>query len=906
MKNLWIMALLVGACWTAQVGAQDTVFNAMEQLEGFEERFASEFSDLYDLERFETIDGKSIPPARLEEVRKEWIAHRDRADAQVAKIKADPDLMAIHTIELALQRHVFFSKITYRKNVDHEPFVLFIERPRRDSPNYYQYIAQKYGPWLQRVTRLFEERFAKPLHLVRRKGFGRFAVVILASRGSYVDYAWATGASDRISVRAHYESPSRLAITFEDVFSRRSGKEREELRAITHEVVHMLQHAYSVPTPDQGPKVLWFLEGLANHLSMAASRGPESMTGSVLDVRALEELADVLVSPEGVLLLNTLPDLVSMEGPGYGAVIRNMAARGVAPNDEVSERALRLFYAQSTLLTYFLDRDGSPYREGYGRYVDAVTKGGHGWATFVEAMKPHDPARIEAEFLAFVRKECCSRFDFPAPSRWPELVEVPEGASLRTTARGSAAGTETPAAFAFDLPAFQVKSLAFRDEEADAILGAALIQASDGNLGVAIDLLSDRDDPLLAREAERLRDLSKLRRSVFDILLSTRRIVRLRSGGETLQGRVVDVRRDSFVFRVMRENKTIPFAAVPLKDLLSAASMVKVPDSWRLDHLRLLCGRSLRRKKDAAAIPAAARLVEDAPRMRAAIEKGVPAATLLRLIRLYPVPTPDAAEQCVRLIERLVVEFANNDLVASRRENLESCCKILLDRIYRNSPNMAPELNGEVTMAGDGRVRIVYEFDELEELKDFDEERYLEKLGAPPPGKDAVARAEGGALSLQGYTCLVHRLSFAAPLTIRYTLTLEAALEENEGMYLGLCDDGRGNGIYCNDVGGLVVFDGTERVDEAGSPGRVTVQPNHPYTFEITHDGKGNVRVTRDGEPLGRLTQAVRSTGRILLWINVAKAIRIDRVEIEGKLAPGQGAMLEGDWIRARLKDVGF
>ncbi len=882
---------------------QTIKFDSMKHLEGFEERYCSVDSDLYDLERFEAWDGKMISAERLEELRREWLAHRDEIDQKVAAIKADPDKAALRALELQLQRHEFFKNIAYEKNTDYPPFALFIERPRRDSPNYYTLIAEKHGPWLVRIAQLFEERYVRPLGLKRRQGFGRFAVTILASGGSYKDYYGSMGARDLAYARAHYEPQSRIAITYEDLFSHRSDKEREEHRAIVHEVVHMLQHAYSTPKTVQGPRVPWFMEGLANHLSTAHGDRPTTMNGNILDTQALRNLGEALADPGSVRFVNTLRDLVAIEGPGYRNVLRNAMRRGLPSTDEVHAASLGVFYAQSTLLTYFLDRDASPYRDGYLRYVKAVMEGRRGWETFGQAMAPHDPARIEREFLAFVREEFCRRFGARAPSRWPELLPVSGGAGGVVAADPSTGPKEADEA---SPPPFDPARLAFRKDETQACLAAALRVAAEGDVDGGIALLEGRKEELLQRELKRLRDLVKLRKAVLEDLKGRHGVLRFKRDGKTLRGRVSGFDDERIVLHVKRETVELPVSEITAKTLLSLVRKSKAVSAWQRGHLRILAGRTLRESDLDDGAAESQSLREDASRLAEGLRDGEVPFLLARVARFASADAASDASRAVDAVERLVRLHGKDPLVVARRADLEACCRSFLDKAFGARGGSDFGLRGAVESLPGDRIRVTYEFDRPDELEDFQKVRYLDVLGTPRLKGSVGAEITGGALVGSGPLCLVHHVAFAGPTTVTYELTVPDAGRESFQFYLGVCDDGFENGCYVNEFGGVIAVDRKRNYLQRLFPESATLELGHRYSFSVALDGAGRVTVSRDGDVAVRLAGFPRRGGRLLLWMDTPTQVRLDRLVVEGGLTERARGLIRRRWVERRMKGLGF
>ena len=304
--------------------------------------------------------------------------------------------------------------------------------------------------------------YAEPLGLKKRKGSDLYRIAILNSRGMYDEFARALEAGSLHSTLAHFDPVMQLAVTYEDPF-RPDGRSGERRHSLLHEFVHALQYAY-YNGYGLMPKPQWFCEGLAEYRSKATN-----VASSLRHPRFPVDDAWV-----GVWIaandprVSSLKDLVSYDGPGYGAVVaaarKRIGGRGDA---EYDHHALSAFYAQSTLLAFFLhDAEEKKWRKPFDDYMQRVMKGDSGWATFEAAFG--DGAAVETAFKKWVLEECGKHYEI--------------GPAARAAIDAASGGGSLPKA------KFDHAKLALGPEQWKIPLAAALAIARKGDYASAAEL----------------------------------------------------------------------------------------------------------------------------------------------------------------------------------------------------------------------------------------------------------------------------------------------------------------------------------------------------------------------------------------------------------------------------------
>ena len=159
---------------------------------------------------------------------------------------------------------------------------------------------------------------------------------------------------------------------------------------------------------------------------------------------------------------------------------------------------------------------------------------------------------------------------------------------------------------------------------------------------------------------------------------------------------------------------------------------------------------------------------------------------------------------------------------------------------------------------------------------------------------------KGGALVAQGQASLRSLIEVAAPLSVRYSLEYgKSSLPEARlSCALGICDDGREHFVWAIDTGHLQLYD-TATSDVAHGDD-VTVLPGTPYAMELRHDGT-KATLFCAGKEKRSLGVGTRQVGALFLCTASDGPVRIERIEIEGRLAPSTFERLRRAWIERGL-----
>ena len=135
---------------------------------------------------------------------------------------------------------------------------------------------------------------------------------------------------------------------------------------------------------------------------------------------------------------------------------------------------------------------------------------------------------------------------------------------------------------------------------------------------------------------------------------------------------------------------------------------------------------------------------------------------------------------------------------------------------------------------------------------------------------------------------------------MRYTIEFrESKLAKPMGGFtLGVCDDGREHFLWAYNLAFLQRFD-LESSDHAGESGGQMFL-NAAYAIELRHDGT-RVELLCEGRAQTSIESGTRQQGALFLCMGSDCPLRIERLEIEGRLGPDGLARLEQAWIEREL-----
>ena len=923
---------LILACWIsspvlARAPQERTVFDRRTHLEGYEEAFFSEWSDLYDFEAFAELEGKSLTLGQLTAAQDRWKAQVAEVLALVESLNADPYRLFVHRLESRLAKHAFFSRIGYQKDDSHPPFVFFVQDPPKAQEGYHRKVVERLQPHLEALRQEFERSYVQPMTLVRRPDHGAYAVIVLASGGDRANYVQLSGGTGHYASSCLLDERLKAAVLFEDPFQPAAVGDR--VRSAAHGVAHLFFQAHS-RRGSKFPQETAIAEGLASYLA-DHKLGPDGRL-SLNPVRdhVLREFADAMGDPKRRRTHVHLVDAL-LDSQSYMQAARRIEAS--AAGQPVNWNELwRFYWRQSYLFVRFLHRD--EHRPGFQRYLERLFKEHVGLAAFETSFDFGGWRELDRAFFddlyaqhrraypqrelsaAAVERLLAGDAVVRNPRKKPVAAGPPAGprGSTGRGATGSAGGGKPAEAAPPAAPPLTLEGLS-----PEARFAGALFGARDGRTGAAAAavaaLLAGADDAAfrarLERESERLARWNDLRRAYLEHLAAEGKSLRMTFGDKTERLRIAAV--DGEEVRLSRPVDGQD--ALPLDELDGhqlASAMGRTGDDlaggerWVRLYPYALAGDERLKRLLTADDPASSSLREDAagdygPRfaLGAAVQR------LERLVQLGEPETEAQADAVLAELEPLVGDHGGLELVTARLPALRARAAQAWGRRF-DGAGPAELVQGDFESLGENRVRLTYDFDDPAQRADFrateDLKAHVRNLPALKTDVESSLGVERGRLRATGSSVHRHLLDFAAPMVVRYDVAFAKDEVEKPTWVtrVGLCEAGPTRVAWSIDHGrALEIFEGRSS-RQAYPEVPLVMYRGDTYGVELHHDGE-TITVYHQSDPLEKLPAGSLQRGGLVLVFHSDLAVTVDTLVIEGVLDEASLAQARDAWVAERV-----
>lgn len=530
LASLCLFAFLPSA-WSAPQKPGEVWFQMLEDLDGFAARYLSDYSTVYDFTPYEERSKTWITREEWNRLQELWEREKARAAVEIARIKSDPVARSKFLVRRNILKNGYFSEVDFQFDDSALPLYFVIQRPKKDSPAYYDRIVAYYRPWAEQVLEVFEDEYAKPLELTLRDDRRVFGLAVLPTQGDYNNYANRMKDRGLYWARAHYDPSMRAAVTYEPRGASSDGTAEERRHALMHELVHELVDAYSLHGGSANLPRPWIGEGFAEYLSSGTQAGePESVRAHTLDTEARDQIATLLRTP-GVRDAYFLPLVDMLFTSSYRDLQLRVykRCRGV---DYSGSLALSLFYRQSYLLVYFLQHGkNGEYRDRFNDYFKACLSGDSSKRVFRKAFEGVDLDELQAEFIAWIE---------PTAKNWTPPVMKADVTAIAGGAGASDAEAE---------PTFDPEGLRPDLADPDVAPTLAVCEAREGKARDALARLGSIDVPegdaemqlRIASEKERLQAWIDVRRRFLEHLQATGKKLVIDHDGQKLLAEVIGI-----------------------------------------------------------------------------------------------------------------------------------------------------------------------------------------------------------------------------------------------------------------------------------------------------------------------------------------------------------------------------
>jgi hypothetical protein len=264
-------------------------------------------------------------------------------------------------------------------------------------------------------------------------------------------------------------------------------------------------------------------------------------------------------------------------------------------------------------------------------------------------------------------------------------------------------------------------------------------------------------------------------------------------------------------------------------------------------------------------------------------------------------------------LRKALIDHGVTEVPGSREEAIERLAEAL-SRDFDPSSRDGLGVHGQVLPSPEGRIHVVYDFNDARQAADFVEVRdYREDLrrqvireGLPEIGSEKSSSAvRGGAFVGQGATCWRLSLPFGPPFTARGVVSY--APEEHGSVsafplfMMGFSDDSGARSLQCYSTGHVTVEDGSS--SRQFEPETVDTPAFVDFHFAMRHDGE--TLEYELGKSLVKATGVERlQEGHFLFWVHSLVPVEIRRLEIEGRLEGGSLEAVRRRWVASRLEDL--
>jgi hypothetical protein len=912
---------LVAAILSAAARAQEKVhFDPTRDLPGFEETRSSELKDLFPVDAFADLLGHEMDAKELAEVQARWKAESAAIQVHLDEVRTNPVAGVRWVLEKRMGQHKFFSKVTLTVDASVPPYMIFVQKPSFDDPNYAPALVQLFAPYLTKIAGVFDERVAKPSGATRRANRPLTPIVILASPGDFDNYYRLGGPRDSLTKGADYDP--KLDIV---VFAVNSFEKTNATPAILHPLLResflSFLTAHAAPPLKKVPS-MWLREGLASAFTWPRAGKVEALDKPEPRIEDVKLLVETCHSSDARLTCLNPVSVLSSLSNWDGLTTR--AFNQPAPTRPSSTKLWSVFLAQSSLWVQFLSHAGEgKYRARFEAYLKTAMTGQSGADALSFAFADTKLADLDKAFWAWVydehqrllpnvaidRNDLNGLFDpLPKPGANDELV-----------ARAKASLTPEKVE-----PPFDPTTLAIGENDVESRHGLALVCARSGDFEAARTMLeavaaskpAAPEDGRIARDIVRVNAAIALRDGLIAGLIAKNARLAVEINGKKVNAPVAKVENGQILFG---ENsygaKTLALAALDPLEIAKQADKKELQGNappWARPWLYLLCGDARWEKLLRADSTEAREVKEDGTVWyRDRLQSGVAAGYIEKLSRL-PVPTSRAeASTILDAVQALMTTYASSAGVLMKKSALEKCARSALLVMGAESDG-SEFVHGKFTAAADGTATVTYEFDTATELSDFklDKGHLLEwrKMfsAGDIPEDQSTSVVKDGSLQLRGNGAWRLPIGMIAPFTLTadFSLTVDdGKMQSAPNIGFTLCDEGPEKYIFVDSFGQVMVTD-TKGTSRSGTM-QTTFGPNQKYTVAITHDGK-HVSSSLDGTAIGKSEVGGVQKGPIEILAITASTARIHRLEITGKVDPASLAVVRGAWVTRMLGEMGF
>jgi hypothetical protein len=422
----------------------------------------------------------------------------------------------------------------------------------------------------------------------------------------------------------------------------------------------------------------------------------------------------------------------------------------------------------------------------------------------------------------------------------------------------------------------------------------------------------------VASDLERTRLFQALRAKYLASLAESGGELRLEIKGREITFVVQTVEPERVVFR----NTAFGIGSVPLAELDSIQIAKQISRDfdgesgrWVRLYPYVLAGDERGPqflKRDCKDLPEGDKLLADAEQWYPAMVSLADAAALFAELAANPsAMTGERAKEVLASIKELVAKHGELEAVRGRIPQLRELATHCLEQTY-DAKDLIEQLAGRVENLENGGLKLVYEFDQDKELKDFKTTPAYpaERIAVLPPLKahatQGVFELKKSALVAAGTQSWRHIMPFKGPITVRCRMQVEPTTRGGAPTcfwMIGACDNGAESYVALQELGTAIAIDlPTSHSAYADVAAAKRLMTGTPYDLELVYDGQ-TVRTKVAKQVVKEVPAGARSYGDVFFLVHSDSPVRFDRIEIE--VQPG-GMGNRGPWLREKLREMGL
>jgi hypothetical protein len=795
-------------------------------------------------------------------------------------------------VEETLRFHNFFSRRKFDLDPTPEPFLLFVQKPDEANAAFFSASKRVFAPWLVKLGAVFKQEYVEPLGLSKREGTFPYTIAVLSSQPHYQNAKKFRRRGGWFEDRALTMGNPRVIVTYREQGSR--ATDADQRAPGLHEVVVELLNSHYQGPAEVAPEP-WFIQGfaafMANHDGSPANldnpKVPQALVDKLLEWSKQEELW------AGRIL--HIDDLL------YGETDKTMerVVRSIAMNADVEapEQPGVAFVEQAGLYMHFLySAFGGKYRDGMKGYMlKLLNEEGGGARDLAQALGVKALKQLDDDYDKYLQLVIGAQDDeatqkglaaFSAEARdavTPELIPIPI--------------------------------------ERDDWLAIALGRAADGDYEGAISVLERaqlgaEDKARLTVEVERLKTLIATRDVFLAAIIGTKTRVKLPHEGK-LPVTITAVEADALT---LGKNKaaleTWSKRNIMPTDLATAMTR-KIADygpEWVLAYAHLLNANDRYDRYLDATDGATTSLVSDAAGYTTLLRSGEASQALTDLATWPRVGNEPEVQAITAAIKTVLDDYGDLSVVQRKLGDLKQLARRSWGEIY-DQVGIEALASVPAEALGAGRIRLTYEFTDAKELDDFERvtgylaQRRVDSVKVKKSEEKSGFVLKNGNFQGDGQVCYRSRLSFDAPMTVRYQL-LYGRPRPGKGTFatfrMGICDDGDENYIGAIDVFHLEAIDiPGSHVQLAYEEGENHPEPAKTYNIELSHDGSKAV-LTVNRQIVKEVDVGPRQAGAVFFWVHADILVALKRIEIEGRISPTMLEEARPGWVADKIAVIGF